>query len=74
MDIKGYYKIFNGNILIEKTIITILVHFNLFEIEAKIKGGKLVGFKEIKIIKWISYIFNYNMEIYLKMIKNLSIF
>lgn len=54
--IKDYCEVFNGYKWIEKNIITVQVHFHKFERHAKLKTGKLAGFKDIKLLINFNYI------------------
>jgi len=46
----NYCQVFNSNKKIEKAIITVPAHFNIFQREATIEAGKLAGLKEVTLL------------------------
>ena len=46
----GYCEVFNSNTKLEKAIITVPAHFNIFQREATIEAGKLAGLKEVTLL------------------------
>ena len=46
----GYCEVFNSNTKLEKAIITVPAHFNIFQREATIQAGKLAGLKEVTLL------------------------
>ena len=45
-----YCKVFNSNRKLEKAIITVPAHFDIFQREATIQAGKLAGLKEVTLL------------------------
>ena len=46
----NYCQVFNSNTKLEKAIITVPAHFNIFQREATIEAGKLAGLKEVTLL------------------------